>query len=263
MADETQSKNARIILFTSCKGGVGKSTVCANLAMSVALSGKDVLVIDCDFGSRCLDIVAGFSDRAVYDISDAVVGRVPPEKVVVKDNRCEHLSFIAAPYSVDAQMNLFLFKRTIAAYATSGRYDYIFIDTPGGAGDPLLYASAVADTAYIITSSTKVSVRAADKTASFLYDKGVKRLRLIINKVTGTSAKKAKDELISVIDGAAVKLIGAVPYDPELIRAGDEGKLTDELYSTNLTRAFDNIARRTEGEQVPLFYKIRRLKRLK
>ena len=77
------------------------------------------------------------------------------------------------------------------------------------------------------------------------------------------AAKKAKEELISVIDGAAVKLIGAVPYDAELVKAGDEGKLTDELYSTNLTRAFDNIARRTEGEQVPLFNKIRRLKRLK
>lgn len=260
MSDTVATRNARVILFTSCKGGVGKSTVCANLAMSMAMRGKNVLVIDCDFGSRCLDLVAGFSDRAVYDIGDVVLGRVPPEKAVVKDTRCERLFFIAAPYSLDARMNIFMFKRAIADYACCGKYDYIFIDTPGGAGEPLMYASAVADTAYIITSQTKVSVRAADKTAAFLYERGVKRLRLIINKVTGKSAAKRKLELVEVIDGAAVKLIGAVPYDPELISAGDDGILTDELYSKILTRAFDNIARRTEGEQVPLFHKIKKLK---
>lgn len=261
--DEIKNPNARIILFTSCKGGVGKSTVCANLAMSMALRGRRVLVIDCDFGSRCIDLIAGFSDRAVYDIGDAVLGRVPPEKAVVKDYRSPNLFFIAAPYSVDAQMNLFSFKRTIAAYATSGRYDYIFIDTPGGAGDPLMYASAVADTAYIITSCTKASIRAADKTAAFLYAKGVGRTRLIINKMMGKSTKRAKIDLINIIDSAAVKLIGVIPFDPELIFAGDEGKLTDELYSTNITRAFDNLARRTEGENVPLFHKIRRLRKLR
>lgn len=259
--EELRSQNARVILFTSCKGGVGKSTVCANLAMSVALRGKRVLVIDCDFGSRCLDIVAGFSDRAVYDIGDVVLGRVLPEKAVVKDYRCDSLSFIAAPYSLDAQMNIFAFKRAIASYAQCGRYDYIFIDTPGGAGDPLTYAASVADTAYIITSPTKASVRAADKTAAFLYDRGVKRMRLIINKLTGKSTVKAKFDLLEIIDGAAVKLLGVVPFDPELIEAGDEGILTDELFSKNVTRAFDNIARRTEGENVPLFYKIRRLRR--
>ena len=104
---------------------------------------------------------------------------------------------------------------------------------------------------------------AADKTAAFLYDRGVRHLRLIINQVTGKRASTEKLRLIDIIDGAAVKLIGAVPYDYELVRAGDEGKLTDELYSRNITRAFDNIAARTEGENVPLFYKIRRLKTLK
>lgn len=260
---EAVFRPSRIILFTSCKGGVGKSTVCANLAMSLALRGKSVLMIDCDFGSRCLDLIAGFSDSVVYDIADAVLGRVPPEKAVVRDGRTDKLFFIAAPYSFDNRMNIFSFRRTVAAYAGCGKYDYIFIDTPGGIGEPLAFASSVADTAYIVTSPTRASVRAADKTAAFLYDRGVRHLRLIINQVTGKRASSEKLRLISIIDGAAVKLIGAVPYDPELIRAGDEGKLTDELYSKNVTRAFDNIAARTEGEQIPLFYKIRKLKNLR
>lgn len=262
MTDIT-SRNSRVILFTSCKGGVGKSTVCANLAMSLALRNRRVLVIDCDFGSRCLDLIAGFSDRAVYDIGDVVLGRVPPEKAIVADTRSDKLFFIAAPYSFDARMNIFSFRRAIAAYAQCGKYDYIFIDTPGGVGEPLAYASAVADTAYIITSPSRASVRAADKTAAFLYDRGVQRLRLIINKVTGKRTKDEKLRLINIIDDASVRLIGAVPYDPELISAGDEGKLTDELYSNNVTRAMDNIAARTEGEQLPLFYKIKKLRKLR
>ena len=257
---ENAFRPSRIILFTSCKGGVGKSTVCANLAMSLALRGKSVLMIDCDFGSRCLDLVAGFSDDVVYDIADAVLGRVSPERVIVADRRTDKLFFIAAPYNFDTRMNIFSFRRTVSAYAACGKYDYIFIDTPGGIGEPLAFASSVADTAYIVTSPTRASVRAADKTAAFLYDRGVKHLRLIINQVTGKRASAEKLRLIDIIDGAAVKLIGAVPYDYELVRAGDEGKLTDELYSRNITRAFDNIAGRTEGENIPLFYKIRKLK---
>ena len=144
---ENGARPSRIILFTSCKGGVGKSTVCANLAMSLALRGKRVLMIDCDFGSRCLDLVAGFSDDVVYDIADAVLGRVPPERVIVPDRRTDKLFFIAAPYSFDTRMNIFSFRRTVSAYATCGKYDYIFIDTPGGIGEPLAFASAVADTA--------------------------------------------------------------------------------------------------------------------
>ena len=66
------SSKTKVILFTSCKGGVGKSTVCANLAMSEALLGKRTLVIDCDFGNRCMDILLGLSDEAIYDIGDVI-----------------------------------------------------------------------------------------------------------------------------------------------------------------------------------------------
>ena len=103
-------------------------------------------------------------------------------------------------------MNIFSFRRTVAAYAGCGKYDYIFIDTPGGIGEPLAFASAVADTAYIVTSPTRASVRAADKTAAFLYDRGVRQLRLIINQVTGKRAADEKLRLISIIDGAAAHL---------------------------------------------------------
>ncbi|MBR5188426.1 MAG: AAA family ATPase, partial [Clostridia bacterium] len=74
--------STKIVLFTSCKGGVGKSTVCANLAMAVAKRNRRVLLIDCDFGNRCLDLVAGFSESVVYDISDVVFNRIDCRRAI-------------------------------------------------------------------------------------------------------------------------------------------------------------------------------------
>lgn len=251
----------QIILFTSCKGGVGKSTVCANLGMTMATLGKRVLMIDCDFGNRCLDIIAGYSNEALYDIGDVMAHRVPHERAVIKDKRSQNLSFLAAPYGFDASISVAAFRAAIRYYADSGEYDFIFLDTPGGISEPMSLAASVADTAYIIVSPTRAAIRAADRTASFLAMRGVRRQRLIVNEVTGRSPEEAKNHIIDIIDESRVRLIGAVPYEPELIRAGDEGALTDELFSENVTRAFDNIARRTLGINVPLFYKVKKLRR--
>lgn len=255
-------KEAQIILFTSCKGGVGKSTVCANLAMSMATIGQRVLLIDCDFGNRCLDIITGLSNETVYDIGDVLSHRVDAFRAVVTDKRNANLSFVAAPYDWDFRVSPATFRATVMLYAKSGNYDFIFLDTPGGVGEPLILASNVADTAYIIVSPTRAAVRAADRTASFLAAHGVRRMRLIVNQIAGKGTDAAKQNIISMIDESRVRLIGAVPYEPELIRAGDTGTLTDELLSEPVTRAFDNIARRTLGMSVPLFYKIRKLKRV-
>ncbi len=257
------SFGTHIILFTSCKGGVGKSTVCANIAMALAQLDKKILLIDCDFGNRCLDIILGLSDEAVYDIGDVVLGRIFPEEAVVQDRRTPNIHFVAAPYNFSNNMSKSAFRHAIGEYAKSGKYDYIFIDTPGGVGEPLMFAASVADIAYIITAPTRASIRAAERTALFLEKKGVRRERLIINKLPGRSVKRAKQEIISVIDETSVKLIGVVPYDAEIIHAGDEGKLVDEMLSTNVTNAFENIAYRTIGESRPLFNNIRRLKKLR
>ena len=258
-----KSPETRTILFTSCKGGVGKSTVCANLAMAMAALGQKILLIDCDFGNRCLDIIMGLSDDAVYDIGDAVLGRVSPEEAVVKDSRNEGIHFIAAPYNFERRMSKTAFSDTVKSFAASGNYDYIFIDTPGGIGDPLEFAASVADIAYIIVAPTSTAVRAAERTAIFLAEKGVARQRLIVNKFAGRSIKKAKEEVVTFIDETAVKLIGVVPYDTEIIRAGNAGKLVDEILSGNISSAFENIALRTMGQSRPLFHNIKKLKKLR
>ncbi|MBQ8403718.1 MAG: AAA family ATPase [Clostridia bacterium] len=257
------SAETDVILFTSCKGGVGKSTVCANLAMAMAALGKKILLIDCDFGNRCLDIIMGLADDAVYDIGDVIMERIPPEEAIIKDRRNPGINFIAAPYNFSSRISKPAFQRVVKAYADTGNYDYIFIDTPGGIGEPLDFAASVADTAYIIVSPTRAAIRAAERTGIYLAQKGVRRERLIINQFAGRSIKKAKEEVISIIDETAIKLIGVVPYDVELIRAGNAGKLIDEILSNNITHAFENIAYRTMGQTRPLFCNIKKLKKLR
>ena len=261
--DANKIKETPVILFTSCKGGVGKSTVCANLAMAIARRGQRVLLVDCDFGNRCLDLITGMSDDVVYDISDIAFGRIPMERAIIADRRSENLFFIAAPYSFENRMNTLAFKSVVKRLVCSASYDYIFIDTPGGIGEPLMFAADVADTAYIVAEPTRAAVRAADRTSEYLASRGVRRRRLIINKLSGRSVEKAKQEAISIIDSTSLRLIGIVPYDPEVISAGNRGVLVDEMLSLNVTRAFDNIAARTAGEGRKLFDGIRRLRKLK
>jgi septum site-determining protein MinD len=231
--------------------------------MAMASLGQKILIIDCDFGNRCLDIIMGLSDDAVYDIGDAVLGRVSPEEAIVKDGRNDGIHFIAAPYNFSNKMGRSAFAQTVRKFASSGEYNYIFIDTPGGIGEPLEFAADVADIAYIIVAPTSTAIRAAERTAAFLAQKGVSRQRLIVNKFYGRSIKKAKEEVISFIDETSVKLIGVVPYDTEIIHAGNAGKLVDEILSNNVSHAFENIAQRTMGKTCPLFHNIKKLKKLK
>ena len=133
--------------------------------MAIALRGRRVLLIDCDFGNRCLDLVAGLSDNVIYDIGDLAFGRVSCERAVIRDSRSENLFFIAAPYGFDNRMNTFSFKSAVKRLMAAGEYDFIFIDTPGGIGEPLQFAASVADTAYIIVEPTRAAIRAADRTA--------------------------------------------------------------------------------------------------
>lgn len=257
------SAETQVILFTSSKGGVGKSTVCANLAMAMATLNKRLLLIDCDFGNRCLDIIMGLADEAVYDIGDVISGRITPEDAVIEDPRTPNIHFIAAPYDFGSKIQKDDFCNAVKCYAESEKYDFIFIDTPGGIGDPLEFAASVADAAYIIVNPTVASIRAAERTGIFLSGKGVSRERLIINKFSGRSVKKAKEEVISFIDETAIKLIGVVPYDTEILSAGNSGKLVDEILSNNISSAFENIAYRTLGQTRPLFCNIKKLKKLR
>ena len=250
------SSSPKKILVTSCKGGVGKSTVSANLALWLAMLGKKVLLCDLDFGNRCLDLILGMEDRVIYDICDAASGRVPPERAILQDDRCERLWFISAPYSYIKRLD----SRTFSAFLDRAdrifNFDYIIMDSPCGNDFMLEVAASVADSAFIITMPHATSLRSAGKTGSMLTRMKVGNQRLIINHFSTDGSKRGiKNDYrtsIKLIDQTRIRLIGVVPESKRLVSLQDEGRLADEAGSSNAAVAFENIARRVMGQNVRL-----------
>ena len=247
---------ATVIMISSCKGGVGKTTVTANLALSLANAGYRTLMIDCDFGMRCLDLVAGLSDEATYDVCDCVLNGVSPERAAVTDPRNSKLLFISAPYRYGGGITEDSFRDFIRRAASELEVRYILIDTHGGEGEEFKLAAAVSDAALVISTHQEASVRAAEETEKRLSELGVGQIRLIINCYDQKAARKnILPGVIELIDRTRVRLIGVVPWDGEMTRMQITGTLAAEDARSRSGRAFANIARRLAGESVPLSVK--------
>ena len=244
----------RVTTVTSCKGGVGKSTVCANLGAALAASGRKVLLIDLDFGMRCLDLICGFEDSALYDITDIVLRGVPAEKAVLQSGNDPNLFFCAAPYSADETLEKEDFASAIDRIKDELAPDHILIDTHGGISRETGLAAAVSDAAYIVASHQATAVRAAEKTDEYLAGAGVPETRLIINRFNKRAVRRGElPGVIDVIDRSRVRLLGIVPEYEKAQVMQEKGILVDGIGDCPFKRAFENIAARTEGRNVPLF----------
>lgn len=248
--------HCKTIILTSFKGGVGKSTITANLAVTLARAGKRVLAVDCDFNMRCLDLIMGVENRVIYDISDIILRAVDPERAILHDSRSPNLFFLAAPYSDPGTITSEAFCRMIHDVGLSMGLDYILIDTPGDNGGPLRLAAAAADRALIIATHQPASIRAAEKTAIQLHDLGVEDRRLIINNFDFSAVKRGqRPGIIDIIDRTCVQLIGVIPFDYRMLQLQENGELIDTLRSCDTVTAFQNIAQRImhRNIQLPLF----------
>ncbi|MBE6631220.1 MAG: septum site-determining protein MinD [Ruminococcaceae bacterium] len=243
----------KIIMITSCKGGVGKSTFAANLSMTLALMGKKTMVIDCDFGMRSLDLIMGLESNIIYDICDVVNRDIPFEKALVRDERSEKLFFCASPYRYEEKMDPEKFKSYIEDAASSLGFDYVIIDTPGGFGEPIDLACTVANQAIILTTYQPSPMRAAERTGMALEERGISNKRLVINFFDeGRVKKNIQPGVIDTIDKTRIQLLGIVPEDHTVAEAQGRGALVDSFGKTNTVRAYLNIAQRLDGFSVPL-----------
>lgn len=256
----------KTFLITSCKGGVGKSTVAANIAMAVASHGKRVLLIDCDFSNRSLDLILGCDEEVMYDICDLVSGRAPASRVVMRDAREDRLSFIAAPHFKNDDFTPESFRDAVRTAAREYFCEYVFIDTPGALDGTLPLVAKAADAALIVTSHQPTTVRGAEKTGYQLEDIGIKEQYLIIN---GYDKKGVLDGtspgLNWLIDHTHVPLIGVIPDSRDLEKAQISGKLACELRRDRekAREAFDEVARRLCGERIPIMSYLPEKKRRK
>lgn len=256
--------NTRNIMVTSCKGGVGKSTVAANLGIRLAYNGYKTLILDCDFGVRSLDLIMGLEDDIIYDISDIITHDIQPEKAIVSDPRCEKLFFCAAPYNYNDDISPEVFKEKIGLIGESMEFDFIIIDTPGDVGKPFRLAASVADLALVVSTYQPASIRAAERTGMLLSELGVSSRRLIVNCFDAYNLDlEVQPDMLEIIDKTCIQLIGIIPLDFELQFLQSQGKDVFEAKNSDASAAFANIADRLIGKNVPLFTGFKSFKRTK
>ncbi len=248
------------ILITSCKGGVGKSTVAANLAHALTRLGRRVLLVDMDLGNRSLDLVLGCEDRVVYDISDICSGTVGAFDATVTDEKREGLYFIPAPFMYEGNITEETLAHALSAAEAEWHPDYTLLDTSGGADISVELSAKMSEEALIVTSRNPSSIRAAGKSAALLDSYGVGVVRLVINSFElDSDSARERVGVLEMIDATGLSLVGIIPKDKKTEVLQEKGKLSAEDKHTITKQAFENTARRLEGEHVKLLFKVKGL----
>jgi septum site-determining protein MinD len=241
----------KVIVVTSGKGGVGKTTVTANLAAALASLGNRVLTIDADIGLRNLDMILGLENRIVYDIVDVVEGVIPPEKAFVKDKRSESLYLLPAAQTKN--------KESVSGEQLSAivervkfNFNFIFIDSPAGIEGGFRTAAAPAEEALVVVNPEVSSVRDADRVIGLLESMGKDKLNLIVNRIKSHQVKKG--EMLSVEDiedVLRIKKIGVIPDEEKMVDFTNKGEPIVLSDNSSAGTALKNIARRLMGEDIP------------
>ncbi|WP_013320565.1 septum site-determining protein MinD [Gloeothece verrucosa] len=242
----------RIMVVTSGKGGVGKTTVTANLGTGLAKLGARVALVDADFGLRNLDLLLGLEQRVVYTAIDVLAGECTLEKALVKDKRQEGLVLLpAAQNRTKEAVNPEQMQELTDKLAKS--YDYVIIDCPAGIEMGFRNAVAPAQEAIIVTTPEMAALRDADRVVGLLENEDIKSIRLIVNRVRPEMIQL--NQMISVediLDLLVIPLIGIVPDDERIITSTNRGEpVVGEEKPSLPAMAFMNIARRLQGDDVP------------
>lgn len=256
----------RVLFITSFKGGVGKTTLSANLSAVLARMGYKVLAVDGDLGMRCMDMAFGAENSAVYNIADVLAGDIPAEKAVVADDNVKGLYFLASPVQKpetipDREKFLSLFR------VLRDRYDYVIIDSSAEETPYYLSFAASADDAVVVCMHQSVSVRAAEKTGFKLQALGFRSVRLAVNCYRPELARAgALPSVEDMIDGCAIRLIGVIPRDDNAVIDQEKGitafGTSDKLVSPYEAAVY-NIACRVTGDNIPLLQNVLKPKKKK
>jgi len=247
------------ILVASLKGGIGKSTVALGVSCALADEGRRVLLVDCDDGNRCLDLMLGIQDRVLYDLGDVMEGRCSPADALIPCPQRENLLFCAAPNRLSAPFSREDACRALTDLAVEAQADMVLCDTAGSGPLMQAIASGFADGALIIATQQPASIRSAERTALLVEELGGLPCRLVISLFEETAAADGQRAgLIEIIDQTHLQTIGVVPKDRTLFLAQEKGVLPER--KSRAGQAFSNIARRIGGEDVRLFSGIRKIR---
>ncbi|MDY5576429.1 MAG: septum site-determining protein MinD [Lachnospiraceae bacterium] len=242
---------SEVIVITSGKGGVGKTTTSANVGTGLAKLNKKVVLIDTDIGLRNLDVVMGLENRIVYNLVDVVEGNCRPKQAMIKDKRYENLYLLPSAQTRD-KTSVTPEQMKKLTDELRDEFDYIILDCPAGIEQGFKNAIAGADRALVVTTPEVSAIRDADRIIGLLEANEMKRTDLIVNRIRMDMVKKGEMMSIEdVLDILAINLIGAVPDDENIVISTNQG---EPLVGNNTLagQAYMNICRRIVGEEVPL-----------
>ncbi len=240
-----------IIVVTSGKGGVGKTTTAANIGIGLASLGSRAVIVDTDIGLRNLDVVLGLENRIVYNLVDVIEGRCRLKQALIRDKRQEGLYLLPSAQTRD--------KNAVTPEQMCKlcedlklQFDYVILDCPAGIEQGFQNATAGADRAVVVTTPEVSSIRDADRVIGLLEAGDLRNIQLIINRIRPDMVRRG--EMMSVEDVQeilAVPLLGVIPDDESVVVATNQGEPVCGGNSPAGT-AFQNICRRITGEEVPL-----------
>ena len=244
---------SEVIAVTSGKGGAGKSTICACLGYALAKQGARTLILELDFGLRCMDLMLGIDGKVEYDLGDVIKGDVEAYKAAIDVKLATNLSVLCAPSDPYVQIKV----EDIEKITEDMRkyFEYIIIDTSAGINGPIFDVVSNSDMILVVTSIDSTSVRDARMMSDEFYKRSNKKQRLIINKASRKIFDNDDlDDLDMIIDSVGVQLIGVVPEDPAIPMS--TGKGIALASNTEGFAAFSNIARRVKGDSIPIAVKV-------
>ena len=239
----TEKKSSEVIVVTSGKGGVGKTTTSANVGTGLAKAGSKVCLIDTDIGLRNLDVVMGLENRIVYNLVDVVEGNCRIKQAMIKDKKYPNLFLLPSAQTRD-KTSVTPEQMSKLVEELKSEFDYIILDCPAGIEQGFKNAIAAADRALIVTTPEVSAIRDADRIIGLLESGGLRDIRLIINRLRPEMI--ARGDMMSV----EVDLIGIVPDDENIVISTNQG---EPLVGSNTPagKAYQNICNRVMGKDVP------------
>ncbi|ACO75511.1 septum site-determining protein MinD [Laribacter hongkongensis] len=265
---------ARIIVVTSGKGGVGKTTTSASIATGLALKGHKTIVIDFDVGLRNLDLIMGCERRVVYDLINVIHGEATLNQAMIKDKHCDNLYVLPASQTRDKDA---LTEEGVGKVLEelAQDFEYIVCDSPAGIERGAVLALYYADEAIVVTNPEVSSVRDSDRILGILAAKSRRALEkqepvkehLLITRYAPSRVDKG--EMLSVEDIQdilRIPLIGVIPESMAVLQASNQGMPVIHLTDTDVAEAYKDVVARFLGAETPMRFleapKVGLLKRL-
>ena len=243
---------SEVIVITSGKGGVGKTTTVANIGTGLAAMGKKVAVVDTDIGLRNLDVVMGLENRIVYNLVDVINGSCRLKQALIRDRRHSELYLLPSAQTKDktAVSPEQMIKLTDDLRE---EFDYVLLDCPAGIEQGFMNAIAGASRAIVVTTPEVSAVRDADRIIGLLNANEIKKTELVVNRLRYDMVKRgdmmSSDDVVEIL---AVDLLGVVPDDENIIVSTNRGEPAVADENSKAGAAYRNITARTLGEDVEL-----------